>query len=132
MEISNLLISAVVGLSDNIRHSCFNDLKAIFLQIALNLMICTGMEIQEIFSDDQNPWLLLATVIGKLLHPSDALLKTGIKSSQSMLFHAFHNIIHCRLKGPVAAALFLFIGADLAKQLLQNINHGKSRCQTNC
>ena len=73
----DLLVLAEIRLSDNIRHPRLDDLKSIFLQIALNLMVCTRMEIEEILADDQDARARLAPVIFDRIHPLDRLFKAS-------------------------------------------------------
>lgn len=56
----NLLILAEIRFPDNIRHPRLDNLKSIFLQVALNLMIRARMEIEEILADDQDARARLA------------------------------------------------------------------------
>ena len=73
----NLLILAEIRFPDNIRHPRLDNLKSIFLQVALNLMIRARMEIEEIFADDQDARARLAPVIFDRIHPLDRLFKAS-------------------------------------------------------
>ena len=50
LKLRDLLALAELGLLDNVGHLCFDDLKAVIFQIALYLIICAGMEVQQIFT----------------------------------------------------------------------------------
>ena len=73
----NLLILAEIRFPDNIRHPRLDNLKSIFLQVALNLMIRARMEIEEILADDQDARARLAPVIFDRIHPLDRLFKAS-------------------------------------------------------
>ena len=73
----NLLILAEIRFPDNIRHPRLDNLKTIFLQVALNLMIRARMKIEEILADDQNARARLAPVIFDRIHPLDRLFKAS-------------------------------------------------------
>lgn len=45
VKLPDLGILAEIGLSDYVRHACFNDFKSIVLQIGLYVVVGSGMEV---------------------------------------------------------------------------------------
>ena len=128
----DLSILIKIGFPDHIRHAGLNDLESVFLQIIFNIMVCTRMEIQQIFSHNQDPWFLLRAIICHILQGSDTILESSGSSHNPPLFQAIHHLIHGFFKGRVGTALDLLIRPDLSQQFLQRIDHRKGKSNLHC
>ena len=122
-----LLAADKVGLLDDIRHLGLDDLKAVFLQIRLDIVVGARVEIEQVLSDDQDRRPGIGAVIGHLLHQADGLFKALLHLSDTAVFNGIHQHIQGFLKGFVGNPLHSLIGAHLAQQILQRIDHGKGK-----
>ena len=48
-----------VGFSNNIGHACLNYLKTVVFKVLFNIVVCSRMEIKQVFAHNQNlrPWM---------------------------------------------------------------------------
>ena len=122
-KLRDLLALAEVGLLYNVGHLCFDDLKAVIFQIALYLIICAGMEVQQIFTHYKHRRLGMGSVIFHCAQCLHRFLKAAHRAEGSVFFQSFAELVHRYLKCSIRAALYLFIRADLTQHLFQRVYH---------
>ena len=108
----------------------FNDFEAVMFQIIFNIVIGTRMEVQQVFTDNQDPRTTVGAVIFYLVHQVNSLFKAFFQTADTVKLKAFHNGIHTFFKSTVSAAGHLFIRSDFAQQFFQYVNHRQSKSQT--
>ena len=114
-----------VGLLDDVRHLGLDDLKAVFLQIELDIVIGARVEIEQVLSHDQDLGPGPGPVVGNVLHEPDRLLEALLHAADAAVLNALHDRVDGPVEGPLRAAGLLFIGPDLAQQVLEGIDHGQ-------
>lgn len=121
MVFPNLGIQNEVNLSNDIGHPGFDDLKAVPLQIILDIVIRPRMEVQKILAHDQNLRPAVTAVIPHLFQDINRFGKAPLRTADAMLLQAVNKRVHSLFKGGVGTPRLQFIRPDLPQQFLHRI-----------
>ena len=125
--IFRLFTADKIGLLDDIRHLGLDDLKTVFLQIILNIVVGARMEIEQILTDDQDSWPGIGTIIGHFLHEADGLFKPLLHLADAAMFNGIHEDVQSFFEGFIGNSLHRLIGPHLAQEVFQRIDHGQCK-----
>ena len=125
----DLGVHVEVGLADDVGHPGLDDLKAVGLQILLDVVVGAGVEVEQVLAHDQDGGPGSAAVVFHRLHPVDGLFKALFQAGNAAAGHPVHDGVHAGLKGGLGGARLLLVGADLAQQLLHDVDHGQGEGQ---
>ena len=117
-----------VRFANNIGHACFDDLQPVVFQIQLHIVVCTGMEIQEVLAHDQHGGARLASVVFYGKHRSNSFFEAFLHAPDTALAQAAYNGIDRFIECCIGAARFQLVGTYLAQQLFQRVDHGQAEC----
>ena len=118
-----LRVLVEVRLPDNVGHARLDDFESVALQVQLDVVIGTGMEIQQVLTDDEHLRLAVHAVVRNLLHHVDGLGKSTFKGAKRLAAQALHQQVKRFVEGAVGTARLGLVGAHLAQQLFKRVNH---------
>ena len=118
-----LRVLVEVRLPDDVGHARLNDLEPVALQVQLDVVVGAGMEVQQVLADDEHLRLAAGAVVRDLLHHVDGLGKSAFEGAKRLAAQAFHRKVKRLVKGAVGSTRLGLVGAHLAQQLLERIDH---------
>ena len=118
-----LRVLVEVRLPNDVGHARLDDFESVALQVQLDVVIGAGMEVQQVLTDDEHLRLAVRAVVRNLLHHVDGLGKSTFKGAKRLAAQALHQQVERLVEGTIGTARLGLVGAHLAQQLLERIDH---------
>ena len=118
-----LCVLVEVCLPDDVGHARLDDLEPVVLQVQLDVVVGAGVEVQQVLANDEHLRLAVGAVVRDLLHHVDGLGKSTFKGAKRPAAQTFHQQVDRLFEGAVGSTRLGLVGAHLAQQLLERIDH---------
>ena len=125
LVLAHLGVHVEVGLLDDVAHLGLDDLHAVALQIELDVAVGAGVEVEQVLAHDEHARAGVRAVVGHLVHLGDCALEASLAARHAACAHAVDDVVHAALERRVGGACRQLVGADLAQQLLEGVDHGE-------
>ena len=121
-----------VRLPDDVGHASLDDLEPVVLQVQLDVVVGARVEVQQVLANDEHLRLAVRTVVRDFLHHVDGLGKSTFKGAKRLAAQTLHQQIERLVEGAVGSSRLGLVGAHLAQQLLERIDHRQREGDFQC
>jgi len=119
----HLGILVEIRLADDVGHARLDDLEAVVLEVLLHVVVGAGVEVQQVFAHDEHARAQFAAIVFHLVHDGNRLLERLLGAARPVRLQALHQHVDGPLERVVGTARHQLVGAHLAQQLFQRVDH---------
>ena len=123
MVLAGLRVLVGVALADDVGHAGLHDLEAVALEVALDLVVGAGMEVEQVLADDEDTRPRAGAVVRHRREPLQTAREGVDRAAGAVRGYALDQAVHGPLEGGVRRARFELVGADPAQERLVDVDH---------
>ena len=91
VELARLGVLVEVRFANDVGHARFDDFQAVRFEVRLDVAVGAGVEVQQVFADDEHLRARVRAVVAHARHDVDGLLEATDGAVHATFAHAGHN-----------------------------------------